>query len=75
MRGGHIAVEHDQAARIAQALKARGIVPDFRQPDVIRLAPIALSTTYLEIWRAVQALREIIETGEYLSIETAGMVT
>lgn len=75
MRGGHVAVEHDQAARIAQALKARGIIPDFRQPDVIRLAPIALSTTYLEIWRAVQALREIIETGEYLSIETAGMVT
>ncbi|MDQ3523823.1 MAG: kynureninase [Chloroflexota bacterium] len=74
-RGGHVAVEHDQAARIAQALKARGIVPDFRQPDVIRLAPIALSTTYLEIWRAVQALSGIIDTGEYLSIETSGLVT
>ncbi len=74
-RGGHVAVEHDQAARIAQALKARGIIPDFRQPDVIRLAPIALSTTYHEIWRAVEALREIIDTGEYMSIEKAGMVT
>ncbi len=74
-RGGHVAVEHQEAARITQALKARDIIPDFRQPNVIRLAPIALSTTYHEIWQTVQALREIIETGEHRTIETAAMVT
>lgn len=66
-RGGHVAVEHDMGPRIARALKARGIVPDFRQPDVVRLAPIALSTTYRECWETVRHLREIIDAGEHLT--------
>lgn len=74
-RGGHVAVEHDEGARIAQALKARGVIPDFRQPDVIRLAPIALYTTYHELWQTVQVLRKIIDTGEYGTIEATGLVT
>ncbi|HEV2072651.1 MAG TPA: kynureninase [Thermomicrobiales bacterium] len=65
-RGGHLAIEHEAAARIAQALIARKVIVDFRKPNVIRLAPIALYTTYHELWRAVQVLREIIETGEQL---------
>ncbi len=75
-RGGHVAVEHDDGLRISMALKARGIVVDFRQPDVVRLAPIALYTSYREIWQTVQALREIIETGAHLQIDvTPGQVT
>jgi kynureninase len=65
-RGGHLAVEHAEAPRIARALKARGIVPDFRAPNVIRLAPAPLYTSYHELWQTVQALREIIESGEHL---------
>ncbi len=65
-RGGHLAVEHDAAPQIARALKARGIIPDFRAPNVIRLAPIPLHTTYHELWQTVQALREIVDTGEHL---------
>ncbi|MFN8591251.1 MAG: kynureninase [Thermomicrobiales bacterium] len=65
-RGGHLAVEHAQADRVAKALKARGIVPDFRAPNVIRLAPTALYTTYRELWQTVQTLREIIDRGEHL---------
>ena len=41
-RGGHVALEHDEAIRVNAALKARGIIADFRFPNVIRLAPIAL---------------------------------
>ncbi len=65
-RGGHVAVEHADGARITKALKNRGIVPDFREPNVVRLAPIALYTTFAEIWTVVQALKGIIDTGEYL---------
>ncbi|MGE3797841.1 MAG: kynureninase [Thermomicrobiales bacterium] len=65
-RGGHVAVEHDHAVQIARALKARGIVPDYRAPNVIRLAPVALYTTFEDVWRAVQALKEIIDAGEHL---------
>ena len=74
-RGGHVAIEHDEGARIALALKERGFVVDFRQPDVVRLAPIALYTTYHEVWRAALALREIIDTGAHLRVEAASLVT
>src|SRR4029077_6543655 len=36
--GGHVAVEHDAAIQITAALKQRGVIPDFRFPNVIRLA-------------------------------------
>jgi kynureninase len=70
-RGGHIALEHAQAVQICKALKQRGIVPDFRQPNVIRVAPIPLYTTYQGIWQLVAALREIIDTGEHLKLGAA----
>jgi len=64
-RGGHVALEHAEAVQICKALKARGFIPDFRPPNVIRLAPIALYTSFDEVWQTVNALREIIETGEH----------
>jgi len=65
-RGGHIALERkEDAMRINEALKARGVVADFRPPDIIRIAPIALYNTYEEIWRIVKNLREIIDNREY----------
>ncbi len=64
-RGGHVAVEHAEAARIVKALKARGVVPDFRPPNVIRLAPIALYTSYHDVWQVVQHLRAIIDQREH----------
>jgi kynureninase len=66
-RGGHVAVEHPEAVRICKALKARGVVPDYRPPNVIRLAPIALYTTFEEVWNTAQILREIIDTGAHLA--------
>lgn len=74
-RGGHVAVEHAEAHRISLALRERGVVVDFRQPNVVRLAPIALYTSFHDVWRAVQALREIIDTGAHLAITPDGAVT
>lgn len=74
-RGGHVALEHDQAAAISAALRKRGAIVDFRAPDVIRLAPIALYTSYGELWDMVQVLREIIDTGDHLAASAAGLVT
>ncbi|MEZ4572419.1 MAG: kynureninase [Thermomicrobiales bacterium] len=65
-RGGHVAVEHEHGARINGALKSRGVIPDFRPPNVVRLAPIPLYTSFANVWDTVQILREIIESGEYL---------
>ncbi len=64
-RGGHVAVEHPEAARINKALKDRGIIPDFRYPNIIRFAPVALYNTFEDVWQVVQALQDIIDNVEY----------
>jgi kynureninase len=74
-RGGHVAIEHDHAAQVSEALRARGYVDDFRQPDVVRLAPIALYTSYVDLWQAAQVLREIIDSGAHLEAAASGPVT
>ncbi|WP_371802334.1 kynureninase [Candidatus Lokiarchaeum ossiferum] len=66
-RSGHIALEREKDAyRINKALIHHGFIPDFRPPNVIRIAPIALYNTYEEVWNLVQTLKQIIDTKEYL---------
>lgn len=69
-RGGHVAVEHDDGPRIVKALKARGGVPDFREPNVIRLAPIALYTSFADVWHVARHLKAIIDGGEHEAYAT-----
>ncbi len=64
-RGGHVCLEHDDAARICKALKLNGIVPDFRAPNVIRLAPIAFYTSYVDVWNSIQILKKIMSEKQY----------
>ncbi|MFC0471505.1 kynureninase [Halalkalibacter kiskunsagensis] len=64
-RGGHIYIEHPEAARICKALKAKNIIPDFRKPNGVRLAPVALYNTYEEVWSSVQILKTIMEEELY----------
>ncbi|OYD09459.1 kynureninase [Paludifilum halophilum] len=68
-RGGHVCLVHDEAVRISKSLKEYGVVPDFRAPDVIRLAPIALYTSYTEVWEAVRRLKKIMEEKHYEKYE------
>lgn len=64
-RGGHVCLVHPEAVRICKSLKEKGVIPDFRAPDVIRLAPVALYTAYTEVWEAVQVLKWIMEEKDY----------
>ncbi len=64
-RGGHVALTHPDAWRICQALKAAGVVSDFRRPDIIRLAPAPLFTTFADCAAAVAALQNIVRTGAH----------
>lgn len=64
-RGGHVFLEHEEAARICKALKANGVIPDFRKPNGIRLAPVALYNTYVDIWETVQILKWIMDEEQY----------
>lgn len=64
-RGGHLFLVHDEAARICKALKENGVVPDFRAPNGIRLAPVALYNSFEEVWHAVQILKDIVFNKTY----------
>jgi kynureninase len=69
-RGGHVSLEHKEAARICKALKENGVIPDFRSPNIIRLAPIALYNSYEDVWNVVQILKTIIEEKQYKKFPT-----
>ena len=65
-RGGHVAVERDREAyRISAALRERGVIPDFRPPNIIRIAPVALYNTFHEVWRVANHLKDIVDTRGY----------
>ncbi|PSP73752.1 kynureninase [Halobacteriales archaeon QH_9_66_26] len=64
-RGGHVAVEHPDAERIAQALTDGGVVVDFRPPNVVRMCPSPLYTSYADVWDAIERWRAILDTGAH----------
>jgi kynureninase len=49
-----------KAEWLVGALRQRGIVTDFREPEVIRAAPVPLYNTFHEIWRCAKALDELL---------------
>lgn len=64
-RGGHVALRHPtRAAGLNRTLKTRGVIPDFRPPDVIRLCPSPLYVGLSEVDRAVEILAEIVTREE-----------
>lgn len=64
-RGGHVCLEHQEAASICKALKANGVVPDFRAPNVIRLAPVAFYVSYYDVYKTVMILKDIMDNQRY----------
>lgn len=64
-RGGHLAIAHPDAGRLSRALRARGVIPDFRPPDLLRLCPAPLYTSFAECERAVTVLSELLTNRTY----------
>lgn len=70
-RGAHVYLEHTEAARICKALKKVNVIPDFRTPRGIRLAPVALYNTAEEVYDMVQRLKNIMEHETYKEFSNA----
>lgn len=66
-RGGHIALRHDEAPRICKALKERRVIPDFRPPDIVRLAPSPLYTSFADVAGTIAILKDIVARKAYLA--------
>lgn len=61
LRGGHVTVQHPQAREITAAVAERGVLPDFREPDLIRLGLSPLSTSFAEVEAGIKVLAEVID--------------
>jgi kynureninase len=65
-RGSQVCVSHPSGAyAITQALIARGVVGDFRAPDVLRFGLTPLYTRFVDVWDAAERLATVLETGEW----------
>jgi kynureninase len=60
-RGSHVALRHERAEAICAELIEQGVIGDFRGPDVLRLGPAPLSTSYAEVWDAMDRVRAITD--------------
>jgi len=64
-RGSHISFRHPDAYALTQAMIARGVIGDFRDPDILRLGLTPLYLSHEEVWRAGEILQKVIETDEW----------
>lgn len=64
-RGAQVSVGHQSAYAIIQALAAKNIVGDFREPNIMRFGLSPLFTRYSDLWELAIAMKQIIEEKEY----------
>jgi kynureninase len=64
-RGGHVAIEHPEAYRVSLALKDRGVVVDFRPPNVVRLCPSPYFIGFEDVCEAIETLQTVMEDAAY----------
>ena len=64
-RGSQVALRHAEGYAIVQALIARGVIADFRTPDVLRFGFAPAYLRFTDVWDAVAALRAVVEQREW----------
>ncbi|MEO8678059.1 MAG: kynureninase [Vicinamibacterales bacterium] len=65
-RGSQVSFAHDTGGyTIMQALIARGVIGDFRAPDILRFGFTPLYTRFVDVWDAVDRLERVLTSGEW----------
>ncbi len=60
LRGSHVTLRRADFRRVTDRLWARGVIPDFRGPDGLRVGLSPLSTSFAEVHRGLLVLREVV---------------
>ncbi|MBI4477268.1 MAG: hypothetical protein HY654_08855 [Acidobacteria bacterium] len=65
-RGSQVSFSHPTAGYpIMQALIARGVIGDFRAPDILRFGFPPLYTRFVDVWDAVERLEQVLAIGDW----------
>jgi kynureninase len=74
-RGSHVSFTHPHGYAVMQALIARGIIGDYREPEIMRFGFTPLYTSFVDAWDAVDALAQILDQQAYDLVAQRDAVT
>jgi kynureninase len=64
-RGSQVSIAHPHGYAIMQALIDRGVIGDYREPEIMRFGFTPLYTRFVDVWDAVTILQEILDKQQY----------
>jgi kynureninase len=67
-RGGHVVLAHEDAYRIGEAIVGAKVIGDVRPPNLLRLAPAPLTTSFEDVWEGMRRIREVVAAGRHLDL-------
>jgi kynureninase len=75
LRGSQVSFTHPHGYAVMQALIARGVIGDYREPAIMRFGFTPLYTSFADVWDAVEILRSILDDQAYDIDARRGAVT
>jgi len=74
-RGSQVSFTHPHGYAVMQALIARGVIGDYREPEIMRFGFTPLYTSFADVWDAVDILKQILDDQAYDIAAQRGAVT
>jgi kynureninase len=74
-RGSQVGFTHPHGYAVIQALIERGVIGDYREPEIMRFGFTPLYTRFADVWDAVEILRDILDRGAYDTAAERSTVT
>jgi len=74
-RGSHVSFTHPHGYPVMQALIERGVIGDYREPEIMRFGFTPLYTSFADVWDAVAILRQILDDQAYDTAAARSAVT
>jgi kynureninase len=74
-RGSQVSFTHPHGYAVMAALIGRGVIGDYREPEIMRFGFTPLYTRYVDVWDAVAILKDILDREDYDVAAERGAVT
>lgn len=74
-RGSQVSFTHPHGFAVMAALIARGVIGDYREPEIMRFGFTPLYTSFTDVWDAVEILKDILDRHDYDVAAERGAVT